>query len=146
MATQEGTENTNPDQAEDTTPNTPPNPGKSSMAGSLLSEVSEKISASGPVVWGRVVDLLTEKEVSNRVNLLEQALQKRNEMLKDLRKLEKADIQTFDANGKVLTESFSKSAAENLKKAREQLGKMENALTLALEKNDFSKLKEVTNK
>jgi hypothetical protein len=115
------------------------------QAVTVLAAVSERIGASGPAVRERVVSALVEREVVARVELLDKALAKRTETEKDLRKL-KPDVENYDADGKLVSSSYSKAKADELKKARESLDKLEKALDKALVDNDFSKLRELSAK
>jgi hypothetical protein len=109
----------------------------------LMAEVSASVKESAPQVRQRLVAALVEKEVISRVSLLETCLNKRVEAEKELKKASKPDTETFDADGKVVAATFSKSAADALKKARETLDKLDKAMEKALGENDFSKLKEL---
>lgn len=117
------------------------NETKESKAQGLLAEVADKIKGSGEAVRQRLVDAMVEKEVSQRVDLLDKAFQKRFELLTTLRKVDRADQETYNADGTVATQSYTKARLEEIKKAKEALEKHENALEKALTSNDFSKLK-----
>lgn len=113
-----------------------------SKAQGLLALVAEKVKESGPVVYQRMVETLVEKEISDRVNLLDKALQKRFQLQVDLRKANKPDVETFNADGSTATQSFTKGKLEEIKKAKEALEKHEQALEKALASNDWNRLKE----
>lgn len=117
------------------------NETKESKAQGLLAEVADKIKGSGEAVRQRLVAAMVEKEVSQRVDLLDKAFQKRFELLTALRKVDRADQETYNADGTVATQSYTKARLEEIKKAKEALEKHENALEKALTSNDFSKLK-----
>jgi hypothetical protein len=85
---------------------------------------------------------MVEKEVSERVALLDKALQKRFHLMTELRKVDKPDNELFNADGSPAQGMYSKARLEEIKKAREALGKHESALEKALLENDFAKLKE----
>jgi hypothetical protein len=110
-------------------------------ASKLLADVGARVKQAD--VYDRIVEVLTEREVQARVDLLDSALKKRAEAQKELRKLERPDQVAYDADGKVTAESFSKARADEVKKAREQAQKLEGAITTALLRSDFSKLKEL---
>ncbi len=122
-----------------------PEKGKRASVG-LLSEVAEKIGQSTPQVRERVVNALVEREVAARTDTLDKALAKRTELDREAKKLSKPDVEQFDVEGKVMSTSFSKARVDELKKAREQLEKLETAIDKALADNDFSKLKEIVGK
>jgi hypothetical protein len=117
------------------------NETKDSKAQGLLAEVADKIKGSGDAVRQRLVDAMVEKELAQRVELLDKAFQKRFELLTGLRKIDRADQETYNADGSVATQSYTKARLDEIKKAKEALEKHENALEKALTSNDFSKLK-----
>jgi hypothetical protein len=112
----------------------------------ILSEVAEKIGQSTPQVRERVIDSLVEREVAARTDILDKALAKRTELDREIRKLQKPDVEQFDHEGKVMSASFSKARVDELKKAREGLEKLEKAIDKAITDNDFSKVKEIVGK
>ena len=118
-------------------------PGVSPKSVEVLTQVSEAIKASGPQVRERLVANLVEKELAERVGLLDRGLQKRSDAERELRKCNKPDREVFDAEGKVISAGFSKEAREAIKKAKEALSKIDLALEKALGGNDFGKLKEL---
>ncbi len=117
------------------------NETKESKAGTLLAEIADRIKNSGDAVRGRLADKLVEKEVEQRVDILDKAFQKRFELANNLNKVNRADEVKKDADGKVIFESWSDARRDEVKKAKEAIEKHENALEKALSSNDFSKLK-----
>lgn len=117
--------------------------GSVRQAVAVLSEISDRVKQSGGQVRQLLVDNLVSKEVNERVDLLNKGLTKRIEADREVKKASKPDVEAFDASGKSVSCSFSKQQVEALKKAREQLGKLDNALDKALADNDFSKLKDM---
>lgn len=114
---------------------------KDTKAAGLLAEVSDKIKGAGDAIRNRLVETMVEKELASRVDCLDKAFQKRFELLNNLNKINRADTETYDADGKVATQSYTKPRLEEIKKAKEALEKHENALEKALTSNDFTKLK-----
>lgn len=115
---------------------------KETKAQGLLADVASRIKESGPQVYARLRDAMVEKEITSRVDLLDKAFQKRFQLLTDLRKVDRPDQETYNADGSVATASYTKPRLEEIRKAKEALAKHENALEKALASNDFSKLKE----
>lgn len=115
---------------------------KETKAQGLLADVADRIKQSGPDVYNRLRDAMVEKEISERVSLLDKALQKRFTLMTDLRKVDKPDNEAFNADGSLASGTYSKARLEEIKKAKEALQKHEGALEKALATNDFSKLKE----
>jgi chaperonin cofactor prefoldin len=114
----------------------------SSKSKSLHTMVRTKIEGSTDAVFNRVVDRLAEDEIKKREDLLVQGLAKLDEADKEVKKI-KPDQGSYDADGKLIGEAtFSKAKADELKKAREKLEKISNALEKAFN-GDFQKLKEL---
>lgn len=108
----------------------------------VLEAVKTKVSASPEVVQNRIIDLLVEREVSARVDMIDQALAKLVAFKKDLEKI-KPDTSTFTEAG-VETRVFSKAKFEEKKKLEEKIAKLEGALDKALENSgEYNKLVDV---
>lgn len=86
-----------------------------------------------------MVDTLVNKEVDERVALLIKALDTRETMKRDLKKI-KPDQQAFAADG-TMVETYSKAKWEESQKATQALARLEDAITQAIS-GDFKKLKE----
>lgn len=112
---------------------------------SLLAEVADRYSTVDPV-RKKVVDLLADREIDARAAALEKVLNRRSELQKDLKKVDKPDIETFNADGSPARQEYSKAKIDEVKKAKEALDKVEKAIDLALAKNDFGKVKEIAGK
>lgn len=117
------------------------NETKKSKAQETLAEVADKIKGSGDAIRARLIEAMVEKEVTQRVDLLDKAFQKRFELLTAFNKVNRPDQETYNADATVASQSYSKARLEEIKKAKEALEKHENALEKALLGNDFSKLK-----
>lgn len=136
-------ENTTTTETSDTTPAPAPGPEtRESKAQGLLADVADRIKESGPTVYSRLRDAMVEKEIAERVALLDKGVQKRFQLQTELRKVNKPDQETFNADGSLASGTYTKARLEEIKKAKEALAKHENALEKALASNDFSKLKE----
>ena len=116
---------------------------KDSKVSGLLAEVADKIQTSGGAINDRLRDDMVEREVASRVAVLDKAFTRRRELSQALNKVDRADNETFNADGSVASASFSKARLQEIKKAREPLAKLESAMEKALVENDFQKLKEV---
>lgn len=124
----------------ETAPETAPVKETSALS-SLMLEWAEKLK-DGKAVKDKWLDLLVNRELDERVALLDTALKKRTEQEKEIRKLNKPDQKLRDAKGVVLFEGFTEPKLKELTDAQDKLKKLDAALDLALSKNDFSKLKE----
>jgi hypothetical protein len=114
---------------------------KESVASGLLATVAERVKGSNPEVQQRYIDTLVEKEVSSRVDLLDKAMQKRFQCLTELNKVNRADIEAFDSEGKLAHGHFSKERLKAIKDAKENLAKIEGQIEKALVNGDWGKLK-----
>lgn len=57
----------------------------------------------------------------------------------------KPDVQVFDIEGKVTSESYTKARTEEIKKNKELIEKYERALEKALDKDDYSDVYSIAN-
>lgn len=111
----------------------------------LKETVAEKIAGLGPVVHEAVATALADQVKEKRVKAVLTALNLKEETEKELKKIKPE--QTFDAEGKVASEFFTKANNETRKKAQEKLTKIEKALNEALdpEKPNYDNLFKVVN-
>lgn len=88
---------------------------------------------------------MVEREINERVELLDRALVKLRDSKKELDKL-RPDVKSYGATGEVAHELYSEEMMKKRKAATEQLSKLENAVEKALTGEDWNKLKEIINK
>lgn len=105
---------------------------------SVLAEVADALKASPDAVKSRVRDLLVEREVSKRVDLLDKGLAKLREFKNEVSKVRPPV--SYTADGFKVEGNFSKADFETLKKAKEKLAKLEGALEKAFAGQEFDKL------
>ena len=113
----------------------------------LKETVAEKIAGLGPVVHEAVASALADQVKEKRVKAVLTALSLKEETEKELKKIKPE--QTFDGDGKVVSEFYTKTNFESRKKTTEKLAKIEKALNEALdpEKPNYENLfKVVQNK
>jgi len=123
------------------TPETTTPATKESVTTSLLQSIAERVKASNPTVTERWIDTEVEKEVTNRVGLLDKAMQKRFQCMTELNKINRPDVVTYDADEKPVSGTYTKDRLKAIKDAKEALAKVENALEKALA-GDWTKVKE----
>jgi hypothetical protein len=111
---------------------------KVSTTSSVLVEVADALKASPDQVKSRVRDLLVEREVSKRVDLLDKGLAKLREAKNEVSKVRPPV--SYTADGTKVEGNFSKADFENLKKARDKVTKLEGALEKAFAGQEFDKL------
>lgn len=122
------------------TPATPAVPALP-VAITLQADVKAAIGTRNTEVRTRVVNDLVEQEIAARAALLSKALVVRRDQANDVKKAEKPDQVSYDAEGKVVTQSFSKAGADALKKAKEKLAKTDKAIAKAVDEADYEGLK-----
>ena len=113
----------------------------------LKETVAEKIASLGPVVQEAVATALADQVKEKRVKAVLTALNLKEEKEKELKKIKPE--QTFDGEGKVASEFYTKANNDLRKKTSEALTKIEKALNEALdpEKPNYENLfKVVQNK
>jgi hypothetical protein len=115
---------------------------KENKAKSLLAEVANRVKGTNDIVQETYITKLVQKEVEQRVDLLDKAMQKRFTCLTELNKINRPDVETFDADGKLASGTYTKDRLKAIKDAKENLAKVENAIDKALA-GDWSKVKEL---
>jgi hypothetical protein len=108
--------------------------------------VAGRIASLSTVVESSVVDVLAEQVKDKRVKTILAGLDLLDAARNDLKKI-KPDQQSFGADNKPVSETYSKTAMESKKKLEEKIVKIETALNLALDPatQDYKKLFEVVN-
>lgn len=87
-----------------------------------------------------VVQKLYDAELQRRVDAAIKCVSQIEDLEKDLKKISKPDVETYNADGSVANASYSKEKIEQIKNKTKEKEKLETALMQALEKNDFSAL------
>lgn len=110
----------------------------------IRQEVTTRLGSSGPQVKELVIADMTAKEIENRRAATMTVLGRIEEKQKELKKLENGGSYTYSATGeKVGTPAFTKDQAEKMKKLREEIVKLQAALTQAFTDSNFQKLLEL---
>ena len=106
--------------------------------------VAERLGDTvGVTVRDRVVDVLVEEELTKRSNATVAVVRKLDEAVAALRKVDRPDTETFNSDGTPASQTYSKARLDEIKKAKELVDKLSNALDKAFENNDFSKVLEL---
>ncbi len=113
-----------------------------SASKSIGLKVAEQIANAGPAILDKVINNLASLEIEKRASALLNGVNLAVATKRELQKI-KPDQQSFDASGKVVFESYSKTKVEEKKKLEEKLAKIEKAVELAVNSNDFSKVSEL---
>ena len=114
---------------------------QSNAAADLLREVSDTLNHSTTTVRSRFKDMLVERAISSRVDLLDKGVLKVQEAERELRKI-KPDLVSISSDG-TKSENFSKEQYDKKTKAEETLQKLRNAVERALSGEGFDKLSEL---
>jgi len=104
---------------------------------SVQQKIATQIAELAPSVEETVVNTLVERELTKRSEAVVQCMDTLGKLEGDLRKI-KPDQVSYDSDGKIISESFSRNKFEEKKKLIERIGKYTNAITKAIEKADFS--------
>jgi hypothetical protein len=118
---------------------------KISPAVQLVADVKEAISKaeqSGDVRKG-AIDFLANEEIAKRRDLLVKALLLRRDAETAVRKASKFDVKNYGADGAVVFEGYSGKAAEELKKAKEKLDKIDKAIAAAISSADYELIRKL---
>lgn len=110
----------------------------------LLADVAGRISTCHPEVQQRLADSMVEKEVVRRTGVLDNAIQRWQQLQDELKK-SRPDQITVDADGNEAA-VFTKKAHEARKKLLENISKLGAALDDALANGNFKRLEETLNK
>lgn len=105
------------------------------MEKTIQEAVAEKITQSGANVANTVIEKLAEVEISKRVDAITKAVQKQEQLEKDLKKINKNDVVTYIEG--TPTEVMSKNRFEEIKKGKEKIGKLTKAIDFTLTQNSF---------
>jgi len=104
---------------------------------SVQQKIAAQITELAPSVEETVINTLVERELTKRSEAVVQCMDMLGKLEGDLKKI-KPDQVSFDTDGKIISESFSKNKFEEKKKLIERIGKYTNAITKAIEKADFN--------
>lgn len=110
--------------------------------------IAERISQSGTKVRETVIDKLAQVEIDKRVELVNKAIKKVEELEKELKKIDRADGANYTKTGERV-EVMSESRYKDIQKAKEKLSGLTKVVDTALESNtpeSYSKLGEALNK
>ncbi len=115
------------------------------VAVDLRREVKDRVSQQNGDIWERVVNHLTEVELERRANLLRDALDKRDELFKQMNKI-KPDHLQYNADGVIVNEFYTKDQVRNRKTSIERFDKIDNAISKAVTAADYDGLQQTLEK
>lgn len=114
------------------------NVGANSVIRTAVAQKLEEVG--GQSVRDAVISKLVNDEIESRTAAVLDGMNRLSKLKSEQKKI-KPDQKSLDSEGKVVAETYSAGKFDELKKNREQVEKLEKALQLALEQNDYSKLK-----
>lgn len=109
----------------------------------IREKVGEQIAALSPAVEAKVVEHFVEKEAARRADAIIKGIDKLDELTRERRKTGKGDLVSYNSDGSVATQTYSKERLDANKKADEQIAKLTKAINKALE-GDVSDLFSLT--
>jgi hypothetical protein len=111
---------------------------------SLRDTIDEKIAALGPALRGKVADTFVDAELDRRAKIVLAGVTALREAEADLQKINRGDSVSYDVDGKIASQTYTKNRLTEIKKARERILKLEFALTKTISDHavseDFEKL------
>lgn len=108
-----------------------------------VAEMLANVSTGCEKVKNAVIQNLYDAELQRRVDAALKCIAKIEELDKELKKISKPDVETYNADGSVANQSYSKDKVEQIKNKNKEKENFETALMQALEKNDFDALLKV---
>lgn len=112
---------------------------------SLQERVAQEIAGSSPVVQDKVVAHFASKEVARRADLIVSAMDAWQEAQNQLKKV-KPDQQSFDTNGTLVAETFSKQKLDERNTLTRKTADLTAAVEEALNNNNYDKLTKLVGK
>lgn len=109
----------------------------------LNEAVNTLIKDAGPKIKTLFIEKQVTDEINRRAGLLAGLVVAMTKFKRELNKF-KPDNISYDVNGAVISESYSKKTVDDRKKAIEKLAKAEKALGRALNENDYSTVEQMT--
>lgn len=108
----------------------------------LLGVVSDMLKKDGvSAIEEKVAETMFAREINKRSEAVVKVLDLISQEEKELKKIDRADIQTYDRTGKPVGEgTYSKARLEDIQKRTKKIEKLKGAINKALEKSDYGDL------
>jgi len=90
------------------------------------------------IVKDRIIQKFVEAETTRRVEATEKVLRMIGDRSKELNKINRPDVETYNKDGSVATQTYSKERLKAIKDISDYVEKLDKALEDAFERNDFS--------
>lgn len=99
--------------------------------------IAEALKGLSPRVESEVVARIADRTVDKNVDILVKCVDLLTAEEAALKKLERPDNVQFDKDGKSVSETYSKTRWDEVKKKRERIEKIKKAINKALENSDY---------
>lgn len=106
----------------------------------IRAAVAAGVASLGARTREEVVEHFAAQQATKQAEALIKGLDKLTSLERELQKINKPDVQTFDEDGTVASATFSKERIEERKKLNEQIEKLTKAINKADEGDDFGDL------
>lgn len=112
---------------------------------SVKEEVADRLSKSGSLVAGKIIDKMVEDEIKRRTELVTRGFQLLTDLKEQFKKIKPDDIRYNEDNlDKPATRAYSQKANAERVKIHKRIGNLESAIDKAIgEKSDYKKLEEL---
>ncbi len=107
----------------------------------IFEAIADHITTANPKIRERVIEGRVEKVLEERAGILDKALEKAETMRKDLNKLKQYDQKDYDDNFNAVSGTYSEGRVKELKKLKENAGKLDAAIGKAINDGDYDSLK-----
>jgi hypothetical protein len=97
----------------------------------LQMKVAERVTELAPTILDQAVDVLAQKEIARAVDIVTQGINKLDELSKELKKIDKPDVNNYDGDGNLIGESWTKGRLDQRKKLIDRIAKLERVVSKA---------------
>lgn len=115
------------------------------MDKTIYQVVADKILGAGENVKSTVIEKMADIEINRRIELVTSAVNYLQSLEKDLNKISRADIITYDASMNKI-ENTSKARFDDVEKLKQTIGELEKVTLTALEDNTEESYKKLSEK
>lgn len=109
-------------------------------ANKISEEVELLVNTANASVRDSLIKALVDAELVQRADMAKKAYVKLTELKKEIDKLEKPDVKTYDSNLIAVSEAYSEARVKELKKQKDKYTKLDAALGKALSDGDYDSL------
>ncbi len=110
----------------------------------LSEKVNNALAGISTDVEKAIIDGIVKREVEKRAVAVTKVYDQMMREEKELRKVDRADQKTFNKDGSIAAETYSKERLDAIKKHNQAIEKMMKAIEKALAQQDFSDVYNLT--